>query len=181
MEAIVLEQDWLDKALAQIEVKDEVERIRERRQHLEERRKRLGRAYVDGHYADEEYRRQLRVIDQEMESLVVPEASAAEEAGYLLEQLPALWREADPEERRTLLLPMLEAVYVDTQEEKRVVAIKPKAPFRPVFLVATTRGGSDVALVKNPHPALPPEAAPSTPCLWWRRGGVEPPVQKRPN
>ena len=29
----------------------------------------------------------LRVIDQEMESLVVPEASVAEEAGHLLEQL----------------------------------------------------------------------------------------------
>ncbi len=67
VEAIRLEQDWLDSALTQIEVKDEVDRIRGRRQHLEE--------------------------------------------------------------RRTLLLPMLEAVYVDTNEEKRVVAIKPKAPF----------------------------------------------------
>ncbi len=44
VEAIVLEQDWLDKALAQIEVKDEVERIRGRRQQLEERRNRLGSA-----------------------------------------------------------------------------------------------------------------------------------------
>ena len=76
---------------------------------------------------------------------------------------------------------MLEAVYVDTQEEKRVMAIRPKPPFRPVFLVATTREGSDVALLKDPPPALPPETDPTTPCLWWRRGGVEPPVQKRPH
>ena len=72
-----------------------------------------------------------------------------------------------------LLLPMLEAVYVDTREEKRVVAIRPKAPFRPVFLVASTREGSDVVLVKDPPPAPPPEADPSTLCFWWRRGGVE--------
>ena len=120
----------------------------------------------------------MKAIDQEMESLVVPEASAAEEAGYLLEQLPALWRDADMEERRRLLLPMLEAVYVDTKEEKRVVAIRPKAPFRSVFLVATTREGSDVVPVKDLPPALPPEADPSLLCSWWRRGGVEPPVQK---
>ena len=75
---------------AQIEVKDEVERVRERRQHLEERRKRWGKAYVDGHYANEEYRRQLKVIDQELAALVVPGASAADEAGYLVERLPEL-------------------------------------------------------------------------------------------
>ena len=173
VEAIVLEQDWLVKALAQIEVKDEVERVKERRQQLEERRKRLGRAYVDGHYAHEEYQRQLKAIDRELASLVVPEASAAEEAGYLLERLPELWRDADLEERRRLLLPMLEAVYVDTKEEKRVVAIRPKAPFKPVFLVASTREGSDVVLVNDPPPALPPEADPTLLCCWWRRGGVE--------
>ena len=73
---------------------------------------------------------------------------------------------------------MLEAVYVDTKEEKRVMAIKPKAPFRPVFQVGTTRKGSDdVVLVKD----LPPETDPSPLCLWWRRGGVEPPVQKAPH
>jgi site-specific DNA recombinase len=30
---------------------------------------------------------------------------------------------------------MLDAVYVDVKEEKRIVAIKPKAPFKPVFQV----------------------------------------------
>ena len=115
----------------------------------------------------------MKAIGLELDSLVVPEATAAEEAGYLVEQLPALWREADMDERRRLLLTMLEAVYVDTKEEKRVVAIKPKAPFRPVFQVASTREGSDVVLVNDPPPALPPEADPTLLCSWWRRGGVE--------
>ena len=74
---------------------------------------------------------------------------------------------------------MLEAVYVDTKEEKRVMAIKPKAPFRPVFQVGPQRGkgSDDVVLVKD----LPPETNPSPLGFWWRRGGVEPPVQKAPH
>ena len=128
VEAIVLERDWLDKVLAQIEVRNEAERVRERRKQLEERKRQLERAYVDGHYADDEYRRQMKAIDDEMDSLVVPEASAAEEAGYLIEQLPELWREATLEERRRLLLTMLEAVYVDAKGERLIVAIRPKPP-----------------------------------------------------
>ena len=68
VEAIVLERDWLDKALVQIEAKDEVEGVRERRGQLDERKRRLGRAYVDGHYSDDEYRRQMKAIDDEMQS-----------------------------------------------------------------------------------------------------------------
>ena len=125
-------------------------RSRERRGQLEERKRRLGRAYVDGHYSDDEYRRQMKAIDDEMDSLVVPEASAAEEAGYLIEQLPELWREATLEQRRRLLLTMLEAVYVDAKDERRIVAIRPKPPFMPVFLTASTTEESWMELTHEP-------------------------------
>ena len=62
---------------------------------------------------------------------MLPEADAAAEAGKLL-------------------LTMLDAVYVDSKENT-IVAIKPKAPFKPVFEVATTRKGSEVALVHDPE------------------------------
>ena len=70
---------------------------------------------------------------------------------------------------------MLDAVYVDTVEEKSVVAIRPKLAFRPIFEIATTRGGSGTALI-NETPPDPegPEAEPL--CFWWRRGRVEPPA-----
>ena len=42
---------------------------------------------------------------------------------------------------------MLEAVYVDAREERRIVAIKPKTPFRPIFQVATMKEGSGIVLV----------------------------------
>ena len=75
------------------------------------------------------------------------------------------------DERRRLLLRMLEAVYVDTKEEKRVVAIRPKAPFRPVFQVASTREASGVVLIQEPPGDC--QEAPSALCSWWRREGVE--------
>ena len=37
---------------------------------------------------------------------------------------------------------MLGAVYVDTAEEKPIVAIRPKPVFRALFKIATTREGS---------------------------------------
>ena len=135
-------------------------------------------------YDDEEYRRQKRKLEMELESLVAPEADAASEAGWLIERLPELWSGASEGERRKLLLSMLDAVYVDAKDEKRIVAIKPKAPFRPIFQVATTRAGSGVVLVHDPEavpqtgdqPPLSGQEADGISCSWWRRERVELPV-----
>ncbi len=97
----------------------------------------------------------------------------------MLENLPALWEEANLTERRKLLLAMLDAVYVDTVEENALVAIRPKPAFMPIFEVANTQEGSEVVLINEPPLASnEPEAADS--CFWWRRGRVELPVQKNP-
>ena len=97
----------------------------------------------------------------------------------LLESLPTLLGQANLAERRKLLLTMLDAVYVDTVEEKSIVAIRPKPAFQPLFEIATTRDGSDVVLINEPPSAdNEPEAADL--CFWWRRGRVELPVQKVP-
>ena len=77
---------------------------------------------------------------------------------------------------------MLDAVYVDSKEDM-IVAIKPKAPFKPVFEVVTTREDSDVVLVYDPEskpriadqPPYHEEGAEADSCLWWRRGRVEVP------
>ena len=108
---------------------------------------------------------------------MIPGIDVAIEAGKLLEDLPKLWDEANLAERRKLLLSMLDAVYVDTVEEKSIVAIRAKPAFRPLFEIATTREGSDVVLINEPPEAsTEPEAADL--CFWWRRGRVELPVQK---
>ena len=69
--------------------------------------------------------------------------------------------------RRKLLMAMLDAVYVDTVEEKSVVAIWPKPAFRPIFEIATTREGSGIALI-NQTPQTQDEPEASGLCSWWR-------------
>ena len=158
---------------------DDVEQVRHERAQTEQRLKRLGRAYVDGLYDHDGYRREKRSLEDKLANLVVPGVDAAMEAGKLLENLPVLREEADLAERRKLLMAMLDAVYVDTVEEKSVVAIRPKPVFRAIFEVATTREGSGIALI-NQTPQTQGEPEASETCSWWRRGRVELPVQKRP-
>ena len=69
--------------------------------------------------------------------------------------LPRLWAKANMEERRRLLLTMLDAVYVDAKNTKSIVAIKPKPPFKPVFQVAASREGPDIRVLNRPADGSP--------------------------
>ena len=169
VEAIELGPRWLEEVLAIISLKDQVQKIREERSKVQEKLRRMAKAYMDGLFPDDEYHRQKRLLEMELEGLVVPEANAAEEAGKLVLDLPWLWAGANLTERHKLLLGMLDAIYVDARDEKRIVALKPKPAFRPVFQVATTREGSGVELLTSEPPEKSPEARP---CFWWRRGRV---------
>ena len=169
--AIILPDAWMDRVLAKIHLTDEVGRIKGERVQVQGRLKRLGDVYLDDLKTRDDYLRERKILEAKLDSLVVPGVDAAKEAGKLLEDLPPLWEEANLAERRKLLLTMLDAVYVDTVEEKSIVAIRPKPAFRPLFEVATTREGSDVVLINEPPQAFEPEAAGS--CFWWRRGRVE--------
>ncbi len=88
--------------------------------------------------------------------------------------------EANLTERRKILVTMLDGVYVDTVEEKAVVALRPKPAFQALFHIATTREGSGVILYKENPPDQLPSPEDNLPCSWWRRGRVELPVQKTP-
>ena len=124
VEAIQLGPRWEEEVLSIVSTRDEAENVREKRQKVQERLRRLGKSYIDGIYDDDEYKRQKRACEMELESLVLPEADAAAEAGRLVSRLPNLWSGASLEERRKLLLTMPDAVYVDAKEERRIVAIK---------------------------------------------------------
>ena len=72
---------------------------------------------------------------------------------------------------RNLRLVMLDAVYVDTVEEKSVRAIRPKPAFRPILEVASTRGGSVVVFI-NGTPPDPEGPQAESLCSWWRWVGI---------
>ena len=75
---------------------------------------------------------------------------AAEEAGKLIMDLPKLWKNANQEERRNLLLTMLDAVYMDVKQTKSIVAIRPKPPFKPVFQVTASRKDYNIRILNEP-------------------------------
>ncbi len=170
--AIVLPDAWMDGVLGQIQLADEVKRVAEERKETEQRLKRLGQVYLDGVNPEGEYQRQKRLLHDRLASLVVPGVDAAREAGRMLVDLPKLWVGAKLSERRKLLLTMLDAVYVDTVEEKSIGAFRPKPEFMPLFQVATTKDWSDVVLINQKPPANDDREA-ANPCFWWRRERVE--------
>lgn len=68
----------------------------------------------------------------------------------MIQNLPTLWSSANSEERRKLLLTMLDAVYIDAKQYKTIVAIKPKPPFIPVFQVAVSKKESQIRILNEP-------------------------------
>ena len=90
IEAIELGPRWQEEVLAIISLKDEVDRVKKARLATQEKLRRMAKAYIDGVFPDEEYHRQKRLLEMELESLVVPAANAAEEAGKLILNLKAL-------------------------------------------------------------------------------------------
>jgi len=71
---------------------------------------------------------------------------------------------------------MLDGVYVDAKEEKRIVALKPTPAFKALFRIATTKEGRGVVLYNEKAPALSEGSNGS--CFWWRRGRVELPLKR---
>lgn len=133
IQGIQLQPSWQDYVLARITTLEERVNVLEERQRLEDKLRRLGRAYVDGLMDEDEYQIQQRQLRSHLEALVVPEVEASLDAGKLLSNLGVLWDKATLEEQHQLLSGMVEAVYVDLASERRVVGIRPRPPFRPVF------------------------------------------------
>ena len=78
------------------------------------------------------------MVEERLMALVISGVDAAQETGKLLENLPELWGKANLKQRREIFLTMLDGVYVDALEEKRIVGIRSKPAFWPLFEIATT-------------------------------------------
>ena len=123
----------MERALDRVNLTDQVKQVEEQQKKLEERLRRMAKAFIDGLFDDGDYRRQKEQIEFDLASLMVPEANATEEAGKLLLDLPHLWVGANLEERRKLLLTILDTVYVDAKGSRRVVEVRVKVAFRGVW------------------------------------------------
>ena len=99
-----------------------------------------------GLFDEIEYHRQKKSLEWELESLLIPEVDAAEEAGRLLTDMPKLWSAATLQERHQLLTTILDAVYIDMKDKKSIVSVKAKPAFQAVFRVVTSNDDRRMAL-----------------------------------
>jgi len=90
---------------------------------LRENRRRLGKAYTNGAFTDQEYELRLAEIDQQLELVGNVATPVIEEAIELFSDIPVLWNEATPEERRKLINTIVEMVYVNL-ETKQVTGLR---------------------------------------------------------
>jgi hypothetical protein len=94
------------------------------REVIESKLRRLGKTFIDGLIEEGEYNVQRTLLQNALNSMIIPEDNAALKAGEQLENLGALWEVATLEEKHTLLSGMLEAVYVDLAVSRSIVGIQ---------------------------------------------------------
>ena len=81
-----------------------ISRVQAERERLNEKLRRLAKAWIDNLIDDADYEHHKAQAEFELTSLVIPEGDAIADAGRLLRRLPELWATADLSERRRLLL-----------------------------------------------------------------------------
>ena len=84
---------------------------------LQEKRRRLVRAFGDGGHSDAEYESRLAEIDRSIAAATPVAPVAVEEVAVLLANGKLLWAAATPEERRTLIAPLIERAYIDLAQK----------------------------------------------------------------
>jgi hypothetical protein len=80
-----------------------------------------------------DYNFQTKLLQDRLDSLVIPEEDDAINAGRLLENMGPVWENASLDEKHRLLCLMLDAVYLDLAATRSVVGILPKPVFYPLF------------------------------------------------
>jgi len=133
IESLALEPSWKASIMAKISAFSEQDRILKERKRITDKLHRLSKTYVDGLVEEGEYNLQRKLLQSNLETLVVPEADAAMKAGELIENLGNIWESATLEEKHKLLTTMLDAVYVDLLTSGRIVGLLPKPAFYRLF------------------------------------------------
>ena len=96
---------------------------------LQERRKRLARAYGDGAYTEDEYTARLAEIDAQLRAVVPVDINAVAMSRELVTRMDLIWNEATPKERARVVSTLIDTAYVDMREAT-VGAIVPRPGFR---------------------------------------------------
>ena len=84
VKCLVLEPSWGERIISKLSTLSEHERLLKQRKQTNERLRRLAKAYMDGVVDDGEYDVQRKLLQDILDSLVIPETDAALNAGNSL-------------------------------------------------------------------------------------------------
>ena len=107
----------------------------------------------------------------------MPEGEEAEKAGDPTQQLP---EPVNLTQRTKLLRSPPYTVHVDCNEDRRIVAVKPKPAVRPLFRVATMKKESGVVFYNEKAPTLSGSSIQSRSCFLVETGEGRTPRPKGP-
>ena len=182
--SIQFSPDWRDRMAEILSAGHEGPSVED----LADQRRRVARAYADGGLTDTEYEVRLATIDERARQMLRPSGPAFEDAVELFADMPALWERAAPEERRRLIDPLIERVYLDI-DSKRIGAVTPTPEFKALIDHALEPAPDpEVALIPpqstdrlvtgQANPGSQGTADQVNSWRWWRRGRIELPVQR---
>ncbi len=128
--SLTLPESWRALVLNYLSSSEEREAVLREKRSLEEKRRRLYRAYVDG-MPEDDYRRELLAIEARLRGMKDVHMEEVFELGDHVEGLIEAWHHATKEEKRQILATML-GVHVDLTSQ-HVVALAIKPAFKPLF------------------------------------------------
>ena len=142
LSTIQLPEQWQQRVLQLVRESAEQNDAEQTAARLRGSIQRLQQMYQWGHIEQQEYLGERTRLEAELAALLPAPAPNLERAAEMLQNFGAIWQAARPEERRSILRTLLDAVYLDA-ENGPVTAIQPK-PDLAVLFTLTQAGTTGV-------------------------------------
>lgn len=131
---------WQEQVLALVQASvGDTDPDRAERQRLEGQLERAKQLFILGDLDDKAYQAESVRIRQAMARLRLPcdPAIDLKRAAHLLDDIPALWQQANDQERARLVSTVFENIWI---ENKQIIGIEPKPAFYEVMMVCQRNG-----------------------------------------
>ncbi len=140
LRSLRLPEDWQKDIERLLEDMDVVRKIESRRFEIDDELRRVGRAFADGVFNEDDYERRRKKLLAEKDSLIIPDEAKSIEMGMQLENIGDFLDEATTEEKYKILHMLFDALYYDFFK-KQIVRIKPHSEFVHIFRLAASELG----------------------------------------
>lgn len=127
-----LPSDWRSRIEELVNAREETRNIEQEQTRLQEKLRRLQNLYLEVLIGEEELRRGKAEVQAALANLNPPPRAKIDITADQLKTMRMAWEGATKKERSEILSTLFQAVYCDPGQ-KRLVALKPKLAFLPLF------------------------------------------------